>query len=223
MTADIAPEKGVFDQMAPGWYSFRHYSIFRPELEKLAGRWQKGRLLNVGCGHGPDFLPFKTGFELYGLDFSAEMIKMARRYSHKYEFPANLLIADMQSLPFADNSFHWAVAAASYHHLKGRAVQIAALQELRRVLKPGAEAFLTVWNHCQLRFLFTRRETTVPWKTQGKVIQRYYYLFTYWEFEGLVRKAGLRILKSSAESKYHLPVKYFSRNICLLVQKPKNK
>jgi tRNA (uracil-5-)-methyltransferase TRM9 len=219
MSAEIAPDKTVFDQMAPGWYSFRHHSIFRPELEKLAVRWQKGRLLNVGCGHGPDFLPFKSGFDLYGLDFSAEMIKMARRYSHKFEFPVNLQIADALHLPFADKSFHWAVAVASYHHLKGRSNQLAALTELKRVLKPGAEAFLTVWNRCQPRFWFAGRETGVPWKAQGKVIQRYYYLFTYWEFEGLVRKAGFHILKSFAENHYHLPVKYFSRNICLLVRK----
>jgi len=220
MPAEIAPEKKVFDQMAPGWYNFRHYSIFRPELEKLAVRWQKGRLLNVGCGHGADFLPFNSGFDLYGLDFSSEMIKMARRYSHKFEFSVNLQVADALHLPFADKSFHWAMAVASYHHLKGRPNQLAALQELKRVLKPGGEAFLTVWNRWQPRFWFAGRETAVPWKAQGQIIQRYYYLFTYWEFEGLVRKAGFRILKSFAETNYHLPVKYFSRNICLLVQKP---
>jgi tRNA (uracil-5-)-methyltransferase TRM9 len=219
MPANIAPEKKVFDQMAPGWYNFRHYSIFRPELENLADRWQKGRLLNIGCGHGPDFLPFRFGFELYGLDFSSEMIKMARRYSHKFEFPVNLEVADALHLPFTPNSFDWAIAVASYHHLKGRSDQVAALKELKRVLKPGGEAFLTVWNRCQPRFWFAGRETAVPWKAQGQVIQRYYYLFTYWEFEGLVRQAGFRILKSFPETNYHLPVKYFSRNICLLVKK----
>jgi tRNA (uracil-5-)-methyltransferase TRM9 len=223
MSSEMAPDKAVFDQMATGWYSFRHYSIFRPELEKLAIRWQKGRLLNVGCGHGADFLPFKSGFDLYGLDFSAEMIKMARRYSHKFEFPVNLQVADALHLPFADRSFQYAVAVASYHHLKGRENQLAAILELKRVLKPGAEAFLTVWNRCQTRFWFAGRETLVPWKAQGKVIQRYYYLFTYWEFEALVRKAGFRVLKSYPENSYHFPVKYFSRNICLLVQKPENK
>ncbi len=220
MSSEMAPDKAVFDQMAMGWYSFRHYSIFRPELEKLAIRWHSGRLLNVGCGHGADFLPFKSDFELYGLDFSAEMIKMARRYSHKFEFPVNLQVADALNLPFANGSFQYAVAVASYHHLKGRDDQLAAMLELKRVLKPGGEAFLTVWNRCQPRFWFAGRETLVAWKAQGKVIQRYYYLFTYWEFADLARKAGFRVLKSSPENNYHWPVKYFSRNICLLVQKP---
>jgi tRNA (uracil-5-)-methyltransferase TRM9 len=209
----------VYDRIAPGWYNFRHYSIFRPELEALAGRWQEGRLLNVGSGHGPDFLPFREKFDLHGIDFSSEMIKLARRYSHKFEFPVNLQVADARHLPYADKSFDWAISIATYHHVQGREEQLAALQELRRVLKPGAEAFLTVWNRCLPRFWFKGRETLVPWKAKGEIVYRYYYLFTYWEFAGLVRKAGLQVLKSSPESSYHLPIKYFSRNICLLVKK----
>ncbi len=205
--------------MAPGWYNFRHYSIFRPELESLAAHWQKGRLLNVGSGHGADFLPFKDNFDLYGVDFSGEMIKLARRYSHKFEFPVRLAVADARHLPFADKSFDWAISVATYHHLKGHAEQLAALQELRRVLKPGAEAFLTVWNRCQTRFWLKGRETAVPWRAKGQVVYRYYYLFTYWEFEKVVRQAGFTILRSFPETSYHFPVKYFSRNICLLVKR----
>ncbi len=215
----IEPDRRVFDQMAPGWYNFRHYSIFRTELESLNLRWQKGRLLNIGCGHGPDFLPFKGAFALSGLDFSAEMLKLARRYSHKFEFPVNLFMADAYKLPFADGSFDFAIAIASYHHLKGHQRQLEALLELKRVLKPGGEAFITVWNRCQTRFWFKGREMALPWRSKGGIIQRYYYLFTYWEIEALVRQAGFRILKSQGESSYHFPVKYFSRNICLLVKK----
>lgn len=222
MSVEMTPDRAVFDQMAMGWYNFRHHSIFRPELEKLASRWQKGRLLNIGCGHGPDFLPFKAGFDLYGLDFSNEMIKMARRYSHKFGFSVNLQVADALHLPFSDGAFQYAVAVASYHHLKGRDNQLAAMLELKRVLKPGAEAFLTVWNRCQTRFWFDGRETLVPWKTQGKIIQRYYYLFTYWEFEDLARKAGFKVLKSYPETNYNYPIKYFSHNICLLIKKPES-
>jgi len=36
----------------------------------------------------------------------------------------------------------------------------------------------------------------------------------------LARRAGLQVLKSFPESSYRFPIKYFSRNICLLVRKP---
>ena len=213
MTSDI------FNEIAPGWYSFRHWSRFRNELEALAHRWQKGKLLNVGCAHGPDFLPFTQGFDLYGVDFSVKMLKFARKYSEKFNFTANLAVADVRCLPYSDETFDWAISIATYHHVRGKEEREAALNELRRVLKPGGEVFITVWNRWQPRFWFSRREVAVPWQTRGKTLYRYYHLFSYPELEKLVNRAGFEILKSSPESSYRFPIKFFSRNICLLVRK----
>jgi tRNA (uracil-5-)-methyltransferase TRM9 len=214
-----AANREVFDQLADGWYNFRHYTIFRSELEALSKRWEKGKLLNLGCGHGADFLPFKDSFQLHGLDFSFRMIELARRYARKFTFQPDLLVGDMRSLPYAGETFDWAVSVAALHHIQGPAERLGALRELRRVLKPGAEAFLTVWNRCQRRFWFKGRETYVPWQAGGTTLQRYYYLFTYGELENAVKEAGFRLLSSQAESTYRGKLKYFSRNICLLVKK----
>ena len=209
----------VFGQIAPGWYGFRHWTIFRRELESLAEQWREGCLLNVGCGHGPDFLPFRDKFELYGVDFSGEMLNFARKYAEKFDLSVNLVLADAVYLPLADNVFNWAISVATYHHIKGSQERLAALQELRRVLKPGGEAFITVWNRYQPGFWFKSKETLVPWRTREKTIYRYYYLFTYRELERLVQQAGFKIVKAFPESTYHFPMRLFSRNICLLVRK----
>ena len=209
----------VFNQIAPGWYRFRHWSIFQPELEALAKRWQRGRLLNLGCAHGPDFLPFRGGFRLYGVDFSPEMLKFARKYASKFNFSVNLLLADVTCLPFSAQSFDWALSVATYHHIRGRERQELALNELRRVLKPGGEAFITVWNRWQRRFWFKPKEVAVPWKVGKVTLERYYYLFSYPELERLVKKAGFEVLESFPESAHRHPLKFFSRNICLLVRK----
>jgi len=211
--------KYIFDQIAPSWYNFRHWSIFSTELGELAGRWQKGKLLNLGCAHGPDFLPFKDGFELYGVDFSAEMLKLAEKYAKKFGFDVELTLADVRRLPYPDDSFDWAIAVATYHHLGGGEHQ-EALNELRRVLKPGGEAFITVWNRGQPRFWFKPREVEIPWRKKGRILYRRYYLFSYAELERLAKRAGFEVIKSFPESAYRLPVKLFSRNICLLVGKP---
>ena len=215
----MATNRDTFDRIAPGWYNFRHWSIFRSELEALAQRWRQGRLLNLGCAHGPDFLPFHKGFELYGVDFSPEMIKGARRYCRKFDLTVNLSLADVGCLPFSDRSFDWAVSIATYHHIKGKKEQQRALGELWRVLTPGAEAFITVWNRWQRRFWFKRKEVTVPWRTGGKTLKRYYYLFSYPELEKLARQAGFEVVKSFPESSYRRRFKFFSRNICLLLKK----
>jgi tRNA (uracil-5-)-methyltransferase TRM9 len=211
--------KDIFDQIAPGWYNYRHWSIFRNELEALARRWQKGKLLNIGCAHGPDFLPFGKTFELYGVDFSTEMLRLARKYAGKFGFAANLSLAGAGHLPFANETFDRAIAVATYHHIKSKEDRLKALQELKRVLKPGGEAFITVWNRGQPRFWFRSREVAVPWRQRGKTLYRYYYLFTYHELEKLASQAGWQILQSAPESAYSFPVKFFSRNICLLVRK----
>ena len=209
----------IFNQIAPGWYNFRHWSIFRSELETLARRWQRGKLLNLGCAHGPDFLPFIHSFELYGIDFSTQMLRFARKYSQKFSFTVDLSLADVGSLPYPDKTFDWAISVATYHHIKGAEKQRAALTELRRVLKPDGEAFITVWNHWQPRFWFKSKEEVVPWHKKDQTLYRYYYLFSYTELERLVKQAGFTVLKTFPESAYHFPLKFFSRNICLLVQR----
>jgi len=214
----VTNNREIFNQIAPSWYNFRHWSIFRTELEELAERWQKGRLLNLGCAHGPDFLPFKDGFELYGVDFSAGMLELAEKYAQKFGFTVELTLADVRQLPYPDQTFDWAISVATYHHLMSGEHQ-AALAELRRVLKPGAEAFITVWNRYQPRFWFKPKEVAVPWrKKKGETLYRRYYLFSYGELEKLAKRAGFEVIKSFPESAYRFPLKLFSRNICLLVK-----
>jgi ubiquinone/menaquinone biosynthesis C-methylase UbiE len=209
----------VFNEIAPGWYNFRHWSIFSEELTMLVERWHRGKLLNLGCGHGADFLPFRQGFDLYGVDFSREMLKFATKYAAKFDYKVELSLADVGHLPYADNTFDWAISVATYHHIEGEAERYEALVELKRVLKSQAEAFITVWNRWQPRFWFSSREVTVPWRKRDKTLERYYYLFCYKELEQLARRVGFQVLESFPERSYHLPVKFFSQNICLLVKK----
>ena len=206
----------TFNRIAPGWYNFRHWSIFREELEALAQRWQGGRLLNIGCAHGPDSLPFIGSFELHGVDFSREMLRLAGDYSHKFSFDVNLVLADITHLPYDDSTFDRAIAVATYHHLKVDN-QTVALNELWRVLRPGGEAFITVWNRWQPRFWFKGKEPVVPWRKGDETLYRYYYLFSYPELLKIVKQVGFRVLGFPEERCF--PARLFSRNICLLVVK----
>lgn len=211
--------ENVFNQIAPGWYNFRHWSIFSKELETIAQRWHKGKLLNLGCAHGPDFLPFINSFKLYGVDFSSEMLNLARKYSMKFHFDAELSLADVSYLPYSNETFDWAISVATYHHIKGKAERQRALNELWRVLKPNGEAFITVWNRWQPRFWLKSKELFIPWQKKGKTLYRYYYLFSYAELEKMTKKAGFQVMSSLPESSYRFPFNIFSRNICLLIKK----
>lgn len=207
-----------YEEIAESWYRLRHRTRFKKELDDIAARWGSGKLLNIGCAHGPDFLPFKGAFELYGVDSSIQMMKQALRYASKYEFNPHLVTADALSLPFADHVFDHAISIAAYHHIEGKSRRERAFAELRRVLKPGGEAFITVWNRWQKQFWNRGKEVMVPWHTDNRTVQRYYYLFTYPEITGLLKKSGFSILKVFPEYGYRFPVKLFSRNICILAR-----
>ena len=147
------------------------------------------------------------------------MLKFARKYAQKFKFAVHLSLADVSYLPYADESFDWAVSVATYHHIRYPEERQKAFYELWRVLRPGGEAFITVWNHWQRRFWFKGKGVAIPWRMGDKTLYRYYYLFSYPELEKLAKGAGFEILKASPESSYRLPMKFFSRNICLLVKK----
>ncbi len=214
--------KEVFDSMADGWYNFRHYTIFPDELTGLAERWEKGKLLNIGCGHGSDFLPFKDKFDLYGIDISDAFLENCRKFQEKHGFTAELKQGDMRSIPYPDGYFDDLIAIACLHHLQGNEEQLKALSEFKRILKPGGELFLTVWNKGQSRFRWGEKEVYVPWNGKDGVSERYYYLFTYTEIRKLVQKAGFEIISVEPESRYNSKIKQFSRNICVLCRKPDN-
>ncbi|OGN95803.1 MAG: SAM-dependent methyltransferase [Chloroflexi bacterium RBG_13_51_18] len=215
----MSTTRDTYNRIASSLYNFRHYSRFRAELEMMAQRWKHGRLLNVGCAHGPDFLPFKESFELYGVDYSSEMLKLAQKYADKYQFKVNLQEADARHLPYEENYFDYAIAVAVYHHIEDNEGRLQGLKELYRVLKPSGEAFITAWNRWQPRHWFRKKSFMRPWKTKGEKLYRYYYLFSYRELEQLARRAGFEIVKSFPEARYKFSLKIFSRNICLLVRK----
>jgi len=215
----MTTNREVFDQIAESWYRVRHWPLLKEDLDVLAARWQNGKLLNVGCAHGPDFLPFSEGFELWGVDSSAAMLRQGIKYSTKFKLYVNLAAADALSLPFADDAFDWAISVATYHHIKGEDEREKAFVELKRVLKPEGEAFLTVWNHGQPRFWFKSKEQQVPWRLKEKTVYRYYHLFSYRELRKLLVKTGWEIIAMSAEKSYHFPMRNYSRNICALIKK----
>ena len=215
----MSTNRQVFDKIAESWYRFRHRSRFTTELEEMAARWHRGKLLNIGCAHGPDFLPFKNYFELWGVDFSAQMLKLAQKYAAKFDLKVKLTLADATSLPYPDNTFNCAIAIAVYHNIRGEKQRLKAFKELRRVLKPRGEALITVWNKWQPRFWLKGKEVNIPWKTGGKTYYRYYYLYTYTELISLLTRSGFEIVRTFPERSYRFPIKSFSRNICVLVRK----
>jgi tRNA (uracil-5-)-methyltransferase TRM9 len=216
----MATNREAFDVIAPTWYGVRHWPLLRREMDGLAKRWKHGRIVNLGCGTGADFLPFASGFQLVGLDFSRGMLIQARRYQTVHNLSADLVQGDLTRLPFAERSVDHAVGIASYHLIEGESARRQAFSELLRVLRHAGEAFLTVWNHDQPRFQALSQDQTVPWRVGNVTVERYYHLYSISEFATELRQSGLEIVQLGYGTMRANETREDSRNICTLVRRP---
>ena len=197
--------KEVYDSIAEGFYNLRQQPI-TPELKILAEKWKPGKLLDIGCGIGNSTVPFaKKSFQCVGLDISEEMIKFAKKYSEKHRVAIDFKVGDILSLPLSER-FYYVISIAVLHHLDSEEKRLKALEETRRVLKPGGKIFLTVWYKENIK-----KDAYISWTRKGTKYQRYYHFFSEQELKDLFKKSGFREVRVFLDSK--------AKNICISANK----
>jgi ubiquinone/menaquinone biosynthesis C-methylase UbiE len=106
--------------------------------------YQGKKLLEVGCGAGIDLVRFaKAGAYVTGIDLSQKAIELASQNFAHNELVADLHVMNGEAMEFSDQSFD-----AVYAHgvLQYTANAQKMIGEIYRVLKPGGEAILMVYN-----------------------------------------------------------------------------
>ena len=125
-------------------------------------------VLDVGCGTGALLQQLALSCptaRLCGLDPVAEMLNVARR-----RLPANVQLREgwAESLPFEDGEFDAVVCCSTLHHIRE---PLRALQEMRRVLRPGGWLTITDWCDdylaCRLCDLWLRVTRRAHFRTYG--------------------------------------------------------
>lgn len=95
-------------------------------------------LLDIGCGPGTitvGFAPFLPEGRIIGADTSPAIVAEAAELASAQGLAnVSFQVADIFALPFDDNTFDVVYAHQTFPHLPR---PVAALQELRRVVKPG--------------------------------------------------------------------------------------
>ena len=199
----LSQEK-IWNAIARKWYEFKT-SPGKHTRDFLKGK--TGKILDLGSGAGRNLIGLKTKAELYLLDFSKEMIELAKKRAKKEKIKAKFFVADATKLPFEDNFFNCSICISLLHCIPTETKRKKVVKELYRVLKPGSETEISVWNKASKRFKNAPREKFISWRDKGK---RYYYLYEPEEIYKLFESAGFKIIKKQAPD----------RNIIFVVEKP---
>ena len=116
------------------------------EFRKLAARLadllpRGGGVLEVAPG--PGFLSVELArnpnLRVTALEISRTFVDLARKNAAEAHVAANIVQGNAAQMPFADNSFDLLVCRAAF---KNFAQPVQALQEMRRVLRPGGTGLI---------------------------------------------------------------------------------
>ncbi len=209
----------VYDAIARGF----DYTRGRPwpEVELV----EESPVLDLGCGNGRHAAYLEErGFEVICADISWGMLRIAAK-----KFKGERVQCNAANLPFRAESFATVLYLATLHHLPTKNSRLKSLKEVRRVLKDGGKAIVSVWALFQPRFFskipsmllnpLRGREfgdVYVPWRTKERVYQRYYHLFTRSELVGLAKKAGFSDVRYYGRS---FRSKWFAENHVVILTK----
>ncbi|MFS8102989.1 class I SAM-dependent methyltransferase [Lentzea alba] len=166
---------GTYDLMFPDWDA----SMAR-QASQLAEFIPAGaRVLDCACGIGTQAIGLAMrGHEVVGTDLSPRAASRAVVEASARGVSLPAAAADMRALPFADASFDVVLAADnSLPHLLTSDDVLAALREMRRVLRPGGRLVLSTRDYDAIRS--ERPLSTPPSVGPGRVIW-----FQLWHWDG---------------------------------------
>lgn len=152
---DQARVRRAFDRAAD---RYEEFAILQKEacnrlLEKLdVVKIKPQMILDAGAGTGlaiPGLFERYKKAQLVALDLSENMLKMSGRHGSFFRAP-HLVCADIEQLPFADNSFDLVFSSLSMQWCNNLN---AALMEAKRVLKPGGLFVFTTFGPDTLKEL----------------------------------------------------------------------
>ena len=182
-------QKEVWNAVASSWDTHRT-EMWPSVLDFL--KKAKGKVLDLGCGSGRNFM-LNPDQELYAVDFSPEMIKLAQEDANFKGIDAKFFVANCYNLEFSQNFFDAILCWSVLHCLETEEKRRGTLQEIYRVLTPGGKVLLSTWGRGSKRIKNKDKESMVPWTVDGVKKYRYTYIYDLEELEKDLREIGFVI------------------------------
>jgi ubiquinone/menaquinone biosynthesis C-methylase UbiE len=182
-------QKQVWNNIAKEWSKFRTKPI--PEVVDFL-KTKTGKILDLGGGSGRHLMKINKG-KMYLVDFSENMIELAKQKAKKNKIDSEFFVANSSNLCFEKDFFDFAIFIDSLQCIEEKKGRKKAIKELFKALKPGGEVLVSLWNKDCKRFKNAKKETRMQWRNKG---ERYYYLYTEQEAHKDFEKEGFEIKKS---------------------------
>jgi len=132
------------------WYERYFFQYFKKYIQH---RNSKTTILDLGCGTGTISKKLQSlEFEVHGVDFSEEVISLARRQAKDVHFQ----VAPIYALPFPAEFFDIVICLGVFQTVGDLQ---KALQEISRVVKPGGLLAVRTLNSLSMGSLFLSRDT----------------------------------------------------------------
>jgi ubiquinone/menaquinone biosynthesis C-methylase UbiE len=95
----------------------------------------------------------RSGISVVGIDVSGEVVANAKRRAEQHGFDAGCYLrCDVRGIPLREGSIDLIVSDSTLDHFATEMDIVAALRELRRVLRPGGVLILTIDNESNLTY-----------------------------------------------------------------------
>jgi len=124
-------------------------NVFNIMEKKMIEKWRylvwkdvKGRVLEVGVGTGKNIPYYPENIEVTAIDFSEEMISIAKKRAKELNKKVEFRVMDVQNLEFDDQTFDVIVSTCVFCSVPD---PIKGLKEVRRVCKK--DGFIVMIEH----------------------------------------------------------------------------
>ncbi|MBP7711993.1 MAG: methyltransferase domain-containing protein [Gammaproteobacteria bacterium] len=113
-------------------------------------RFRGKAVLEVGCGMGCMAMNWaREGASVTAVDLNPVAVRQTRRRFELFGLEGRIEEADAEALPFEDDTFDYAYSWGVLHHTSGTREAVA---EIYRVLRPGGEVGVMLYNRKSLLF-----------------------------------------------------------------------
>ena len=152
--AKASPEAAVarsFEEQAPAYLdrydpkttAGHSFSVRKQRVLEIIDERGAGRVLDIGCGPGVIVQELlDRGFDYHGVDIAERMIEQCRRRFPQVD-SSRFSVGRIQSLQFPDNFFDLVLCIGVIEYLED---DDQAIREMRRVLKTGGAAIISMPN-----------------------------------------------------------------------------